>query len=109
MRDRKAVDWRATRDAAINGVHHGVGLVRAALRQAGQIQIRAAELVARRPLLEIKELLGHAGISMTMRYAHLAPGRLRDAVSCLDRVFAARDTRELPAEVAREVAAVARP
>jgi integrase len=35
-------------------------------------------------LPELKELMGHSSISMTMRYAHLAPGHLRSAVSRLD-------------------------
>jgi len=30
-------------------------------------------------------LLGHASITVTMRYAHLAPGVTRDAVKLLDR------------------------
>ncbi len=37
-----------------------------------------------RPLKEVQELLGHASITMTMRYAHLAPDRLRDAVASLE-------------------------
>ncbi|MGO8967953.1 MAG: tyrosine-type recombinase/integrase [Myxococcaceae bacterium] len=36
-------------------------------------------------LLEVKELLGYADLSMVLRYAHLAPSRLRDAVQVLDR------------------------
>lgn len=35
-------------------------------------------------LKELQELLGHASPAMTMRYAHLAPERLRTAVTCLE-------------------------
>ncbi|HTM22932.1 MAG TPA: tyrosine-type recombinase/integrase, partial [Kofleriaceae bacterium] len=35
-------------------------------------------------LRTIQELLGHATITMTMRYAHLAPEIKRDAVRLLD-------------------------
>ena len=37
-----------------------------------------------RPLVEIKEVLGHASINMTMRYAHLSPAHLRSCVESLD-------------------------
>jgi integrase len=37
------------------------------------------------PLKVIQELMGHATIEMTMRYAHLSPDTRREAVGVLDR------------------------
>ena len=37
------------------------------------------------PLKAVQELLGHATIEMTMRYAHLSPHVTRDAVRLLDQ------------------------
>ncbi|GAB3468020.1 site-specific integrase [Azotobacter salinestris] len=37
------------------------------------------------PLSEVRDLLGHSTVTMTERYAHLAPARVRDAVAVLDR------------------------
>ena len=39
-------------------------------------------------LKAVQELLGHATIDMTMRYAHLSPDVKRDAVHLLDLVQA---------------------
>ncbi|MDR0577540.1 MAG: site-specific integrase [Candidatus Accumulibacter sp.] len=36
-------------------------------------------------LIKVRDLLGHASIRMTERYAHLAPRRLHEAVEVLDR------------------------
>ena len=45
----------------------------------------ASSLVMRRvPIVEVQQLLGHADLRMTLRYAHLAPSALADAVSVLD-------------------------
>ena len=45
----------------------------------------ASHLVMRgRSLKEVQELLGHATMDMTMRYAHLSPEVKRDAVAVLD-------------------------
>jgi integrase len=45
----------------------------------------ASHLVMRGvPLKAVQELMGHATILMTMRYAHLAPDVARDAVKLLD-------------------------
>jgi integrase len=40
---------------------------------------------AGRSILEIRELMGHSDVTVTMRYAHLAPNNLREAVFALDR------------------------
>ncbi len=62
-------------------------------RAAGLPEIRihdlrhtfASQLVMRGvPLNAVKELLGHATIEMTMRYAHLAPGASSAYVALLD-------------------------
>lgn len=46
----------------------------------------ASHLVMRGVTLKaVQELLGHAGISMTLRYAHLSPDLKRESVNLLDR------------------------
>jgi integrase len=45
----------------------------------------AAWLISRgAPIAEVRDLLGHCSVTMTERYAHLAPDRVRAAVSLLD-------------------------
>jgi integrase len=67
--------------------------LRRALQKAGLRRIRfhdlrhsfASQLVsAGRSLKEVQELMGHVSIQSTMRYAHLAPERLREAINVLD-------------------------
>ena len=62
---------------------------RAGIRQISWHILRhtfASQLASRGvPLPAIKELLGHTTIAMTMRYAHLSPSTLRDAVAVLER------------------------
>lgn len=63
---------------------------RAGLRRIGWHVLRhtfASHLVMLGvPLKVVQELMGHATIQMTMRYAHLAPVAKRDAVGLLDTV-----------------------
>jgi integrase len=42
-------------------------------------------VMAGRNLKEVQELLGHRSFAMTLRYAHLSPDRLREAVTALER------------------------
>jgi integrase len=66
-------------------------------RGAGMRQLRhhdmrhsfASQLVMKGvPLLAVQQLLGHASLTMTMRYAHLAPGASQTFISLLDDVSA---------------------
>jgi integrase len=61
---------------------------KAGLRRIGWHVLRhtfASHLTMRGvPLKAVQELLGHATIEMTMRYAHLSPSVRRDAVQALD-------------------------
>jgi integrase len=60
----------------------------------------ASWLVMRgRPLKEVQELLGRQTIAMTMRYSHLSPDRLRDAVAALEdfSTHSAHDAAPSPA------------
>ena len=45
-------------------------------------------------LKELQELLGHSSLAMTMRYAHLAPERLRAAVTRLEGLTSGKRTAE---------------
>jgi len=47
------------------------------------------------PILTIKELLGHKSLEMTMRYAHLAPNKNKDAALKLERIFEEEKERDL--------------
>jgi integrase len=46
------------------------------------------------PILHIRDLMGHADVSVTLRYAHLAPGHLRAAVETLTRSDTASSTEQ---------------
>ena len=81
------------------------GILRRACRRAGIRQVSwrvlrhtfASQLrMAGRDLQEVKELLGHKDIAMTLRYAHLGPTARRDAVASLDDLGERRRTAVVP-------------
>jgi hypothetical protein len=47
------------------------------------------------PLPAVKDLMGHSSITMTMRYAHLAPSTLQSAVAVLERAEARAVSEEV--------------
>jgi integrase len=61
----------------------------------------ASRLVMRGvPLLTVSKLMGHETPTMTLRYAHLAPGHLLDAVRNLDAAPTASEAGEIQERVA---------
>ena len=46
---------------------------------------------AGRPLAEVREILGHAAMQTTLRYAHLQPRHLRDSMTALDDALSGAD------------------
>ena len=78
-------------DCSLGEWRHGLyrACRRAGLREVGWHTLRhtyASHLAMRRVAIRaIQELMGHATIAMTMRYAHLAPGATRAAVATLDQ------------------------
>ena len=74
-----------------------------ALRRAGIKDFRFHDLrhtfashlvMARIDLTTIKELFGHKDVTMTLRYAHLAPSHKSKAVAILDGVLSGRVKEE---------------
>src|SRR4030095_4252105 len=51
-------------------------------------------VMAGRNLKEVQELLGHKTFAMTLRYAHRAPGRLRDAVAVSEAFCQSKKSRK---------------
>jgi site-specific recombinase XerD len=71
---------------AQNAIKHACR--RAGIQQVGWHTLRhtfASHLAAAgTPITSIQVLLGHANITMTMRYTHTSPSALRDAVANLE-------------------------
>jgi hypothetical protein len=59
-------------------------------------------------LKELQELLGHASLAMTMRYAHLAPEHLRTAISRLEGLTNSRRAETPTQGSTQEPSALAR-
>jgi len=53
-------------------------------------------------LKEFQELLGHSSLAMTMRYAHLAPERLRSAVTRLEGLTSSKPATESAQELTQD-------
>lgn len=52
-----------------------------------------------RSLKEVQEILGHREFTMTLRYAHLSPDRLREAVGALEGLFVLRSGHQVDTTV----------
>ena len=52
-------------------------------------EVKAKVAMAGVDLMAIRKILGHKKIQMTLRYSHLAPGYLRNAVAAIDQALTA--------------------
>lgn len=57
-------------------------------------------------LRAVQELLGHADLKMTMRYAHLSKGHLREAVAVLDNLPGIKESIKLSAQDEKEASSI---
>lgn len=102
--------------ARADGSAHGYGTARegmirlcrrTGLRRIGWHTLRhtfASDLVAAGVALPaVQQLLGHASITTTMRYAHLAPSALRGAIDALEKHLAHSPDSEVWAQVGNAV------
>ena len=88
--DPKVLTRAFTRYAARVGLR---GVVFHDLRHAAASLLTAAGVSQR----AVMEILGHRDPRMTIRYQHLAPGHLRDAIQALDQDRAPRSTGTISA------------
>jgi len=86
--------WQKTRDAAIADELDGHELCWHTLRHTFASRL----VIAGVPLNAVQQLMGHRSIQMVMRYAHLAPDHLKNAVHLLDSKLQFSCTRPQPAE-----------
>jgi hypothetical protein len=97
----------AERDSA-RGVVHQLDEVRAdasaRARSASRSGVNFQRFQRGASLQEVKDLLGHKTLAMTLRYAHLAPERLRAAVATLDGILVSPREAVLPPQDAAPIA-----
>ena len=53
---------------------------------ASQLVMNGADLTV------VRDLLGHKSMTMTLRYAHLAPRKKQEAIGLIDRAFAVENS-----------------
>jgi integrase len=67
------------------GVNHGFGTLAFCVPVGDAQRLALRQGADNRP--KMRDLLGHSSVTVTERYAHLCPGRVREAVTVLDNVL----------------------
>jgi hypothetical protein len=85
---------------------------RLGMRRTGWHALRhtfCSQLVQRSvPLPAVQALLGHSDLRMTLRYSHLAPSTLRDAVAVLEQATSSVGPPVVNAPVLHRIASAAK-